>query len=868
MSSYCDRSSLRFLLKVVVVCVCLFGALIGGSLNESLAIDSSTSQITPLSMERIFASGEFGERGVFAVWASSGSAFIKRLPSKEVPYSQDIVLEEPTGEQSVLVSAQELIPQKESGEKAERAIPVDSFTVSNDSNIVLIYSNSKRVWRMNTKGDYWILDRKNKVFRKLGGNFATPSSLQFAKTSPDGTRVAYVYKNNIFVEEIVSGKIVQLTFDGNADIINGTFDWVYEEEFDCRDGFRWSPDSNQIAFWRLDSSHEPQFVMLDDVDLSTVTGATRIESTQINGDFQTSYNDGQDEKEDSSESSSNLDATERLKSYPKLVTFKYPRVGCANAAASIGIVTLPGSSEGANEYDPAAATKFVDFQDTEEFYLPGMEWYEGKGGLIVQKTPRSQRECLTYSIDPFTCVPTLLFSESDPDGAWQTVYSIYPLGDGDRFLRVSERDGWRRYYLSSFSDLEQLVPVSVNNADVIDFVSLDYDHNGEVIGVYYYASPDNSTQRFLYHSTLSGESARVDIVRQDSDSEFDDNIWGFETWSISADSSWAIVRRSAFGVPTRIDLVKLEDNTANIVKCLENNTELRKKLAREEFGASRFIKVEIDPKFDFESEDAESSARKESVVIDGWVMLPRDWSPNDSKQYPVLVYVYGEPASQTVLDSWGGSTYLYHRAIAESGCVVVSFDGRGTPAPKGRKWRKSVYQKFGAVGRNDQAAALKQFFATFPNAEKLDKTRVGVWGWSGGGTSTLNLLFNYPDLYTCGISVAPVPDYRNYDTIYQERYSGLISETPESYALGSPIGYAKNLQGKLLLVHGSGDDNCHFQTSERLINALVSSGKEFDMFVYPFRSHGIFEGQGTTLHLRKKMMKFWERNLFDVSNSK
>ena len=229
------------------------------------------------------------------------------------------------------------------------------------------------------------------------------------------------------------------------------------------------------------------------------------------------------------------------------------------------------------------------------------------------------------------------------------------------------------------------------------------------------------------------------------------------------------------------------------------------------------------------------------------------------------LYVYGEPAGQTVVDSWGGSTYLYHRAIAERGCVVVSFDGRGAPAPKGRAWRKRVYQKFGAVGRSDQAAALRQFFNKSPYADKIDRERVGVWGWSGGGTSTLNLLFNYPDLYRCGIAIAPVPDYRNYDTIYQERYSGLISETPESYRLGSPIHYAGNLKGNLLLIHGSGDDNCHFQTSEQLINELIASGKEFETFVYPFRSHGIFEGSGTTLHLRKKTMKFWEKNLFDES---
>ncbi|MBR5757533.1 MAG: DPP IV N-terminal domain-containing protein [Thermoguttaceae bacterium] len=821
---------------------------------------SNSEERAPLTMERVYASGEFGERGVGATWAPTGGAFIKRVPSDETKGGQDIVQETPDGEQTVVVKASELIPRDASDDQA-RPVSVDSYDLSEDSNLVLIYTRSGRVWRQNTRGDYWILDRQNDVFRKLGGEFAPPSSLQFAKISPDGSRVAYVCQNNIYAEEIVSGKIVQLTFDGDKDIINGTFDWVYEEEFDCRDGFRWSPDGKKIAFWRLDSTREPTFVMLDDVGLSTVTGAARIDVAQSNGDFQINSDENENVEEQRGEARNEV-ADELLKSYPTLVAFKYPRVGCDNAEVAIGIVTLP--ELGVDSINVAEDTKFVDFNDSEEFYLPGMDWHKGQGGLVVQKTPRSQRECSTYSIDPETAVPTFLFNESDPDGAWQTVYPIYPLGDGDRFLRVSERDGWRRYYLTSFSNLDQLTPITLENADVVSFVSFDYDANGQTTGVYYYASPENATQRRLYRATLSGENARVELdessVPDDAKLDVD---FGFESWSISADSNWGILRRSAFGVPSCVDLVQLDGNKARVVKRLEANMSLREKLAKEGFGKSEFFKVEIDAKFDFEKD----AGTDEKISLDGWIMFPRDWNPDDPKRYPVLVYVYGEPASQTVLDSWGGSTYLYHRAIAERDCVVLSVDGRGTPAPKGRAWRKCVYQKFGAVGRSDQAAALRKIFETFPYAAKLDAERVGVWGWSGGGTSTLNLLFNYPDLYSCGISIAPVPDYRNYDTIYQERYSGLITETPESYQLGSPIGYAGNLQGKLLLIHGSGDDNCHFQTSERLINELIASGKDFETFVYPFRSHGIFEGRGTTLHLRKKTMNFWERNLFAPANS-
>ena len=853
--------------QIAVFTLSILVPLLGNTVAAQDVSDSQPSQSAPppLSMERIFGSGYFSAEDVGLTWAPTGGAFVSKVPSQEVAGGQDIVTSTPEGEQTTLVSASELIPKNQNGSNEQtRPISAESFTISEDSNLVLIYTNSRRIWRRNTRGDYWILDRANKIFRKLGGDFATPSSLQFAKISPDNTRVAYVFKNNLYAEDVVSGKIVQLTFDGDSNVINGTFDWVYEEEFDCRDGFRWSPDGKKIAFWRLDSSREPEFVMLDGVGLSTVTGASRIDVAQVNGDFQNLVKEDAAVKEKTSIDGKTDDvAKERLESYPTLVAFKYPRVGCANAEVSIGIVSLP--EMGDESYVAKDHTVFVDFNDPDEYYLPGMDWFKGDGGLVVQKTPRSQRECSTYSIDPETGKPTLMFSESDPDGAWQTVYPIYLLGDGDSFIRISERDGWRRYYLSSFSDLSSLKPITLENADAIEFVSFDYDADGKVNGVYYYASPENAARQYLYRASLEGENSRVLITETDDENNtVAPEEFGFERWSISADSNWAICRRSSFGVPNRIDLVKLDGVSASVVKRLKDNKALKDRLANEQFGKSEFFSVEINSKFDFE-DDGESGEPAPKVSLDGWIMLPRDWDPNDPKKYPVLVYVYGEPASQTVLDSWGGSTYLYHRAIAERGCVVLSVDSRGTPAPKGRKWRKCIYQKFGAVGRSDQANALREFLATSPYAAKIDKTRIGVWGWSGGGTSTLNLMFNYPDLYSCGISIAPVPDYRNYDTIYQERYSGLITEAPESYSLGSPIGFAEGLKGKLLIIHGSGDDNCHFQTTENLINRLIRFGKDFDAFVYPFRSHGIFEGPGTTLHLRKKTMKFWEENLLNPS---
>ena len=244
------------------------------------------------------------------------------------------------------------------------------------------------------------------------------------------------------------------------------------------------------------------------------------------------------------------------------------------------------------------------------------------------------------------------------------------------------------------------------------------------------------------------------------------------------------------------------------------------------------------------------------MEVDAWAVLP----PNldKTKKYPLLVYVYGEPAGQTVGDRWRGSGGLWHWMLAQRGYVVMSFDNRGTPAPRGNAWRKSVYRQVGILATNDQAAAVRQVLKDCPH---LDASRVGVWGWSGGGSMTLNAMFKFPDLYHVGISIAPVPDQRLYDTIYQERYMGLPKDNKEGYKNGSPITFAKNLKGKLLLIHGTADDNVHYQGMAKLIHELVAHNKRFEMIAYPNRSHSIREGKGTTLHLRTAMADFLKHNL-------
>ena len=246
----------------------------------------------------------------------------------------------------------------------------------------------------------------------------------------------------------------------------------------------------------------------------------------------------------------------------------------------------------------------------------------------------------------------------------------------------------------------------------------------------------------------------------------------------------------------------------------------------------------------------------DGVELDGWCIKPPDFDPN--KKYPLFYYVYGEPAGQTVLDRWGGRNYLWHTMLAQQGYVVMSIDNRGTPAPRGRAWRKSIYGQIGILASKDQAAATKQILATRPY---LDADRVGIWGWSGGGSMTLNMLFRYPEMYHTGMSVAPVSNQRFYDTIYQERYMGLPDSNVDGFRDGSPVTYAHQLKGNLLLVHGTGDDNVHYQSAEYLVNELIRHNKPFSMMSYPNRSHGIFEGQNTSRHLFELLTRYLHENL-------
>jgi dipeptidyl-peptidase-4 len=335
--------------------------------------------------------------------------------------------------------------------------------------------------------------------------------------------------------------------------------------------------------------------------------------------------------------------------------------------------------------------------------------------------------------------------------------------------------------------------------------------------LYFMASPDKATQKYLYRTQLNGKGKpqRVSPATQQ----------GTHTYELSPNGKFARHSFSNHYTPPASEWISLPDhkglNGEQIVEKAVGQAD--KKNANVEFFTVKTSK---------------------GVEMDAWMVKPDSFDPN--KKYPVVFYVYTEPWGQTVIDQYGiADNFLYKGDMAQDGYMYVSIDNRGTPVPKGRQWRKSIYRKIGLLNIEDQAEAAKEII----KLPYVDTSRVAVWGWSGGGSATLNLLFQYPQIYKTGIAIAAVGYQLTYDNIYQERYMGLPQENKEDFIKGSPITYAKNLQGNLLYIHGTGDDNVHYQNAELLINELIKYNKQFGFMPYPNRTHSISEGEGTFEHL-------------------
>jgi len=744
--------------SVVVVVVSLVVGLLGAQRDPAV-----------LDAARI-TSGEFASQRFGPARWLDGTHYATLEPKQGTNVYELARYEAVSGKRDVIVSAAMLWVPSEG-----RALTIEDYTFSPDKRWLLVFTDSRRVWRHNTRGEYYVLPLDGKQApRRLGGK-QPKSTLMFAKFSPDSTRVGYVSQHDLFVEAVADGEQTRLTDDGSKTIINGTFDWVYEEEFDCRDGFRWSPDGAHVAYWQLDCEGVGEFYMVDNL-------------------------------------------SDR---YAQIVPVQYPKAGTTNSSCRVGVI-------------PATGGDTVWMQtpgDPRETYVPRMEWHPLGEELMVQWLPRQQNHLVVYGCNAETGKIRKVHEERDAayvdvreDFAWTKdgaaffwTSDVAFRGGGGKAWRQAGTIAWQNNgFVKNLTWTEGYDVMAVEHTDLRQGRLLVSDCDG------------NATEKCLFQDGSGQRRRRVSPADQR----------GWHDYQISTDGSLAIHTFSAFDRPPVIDLVRLPSHER--VRVLVDNQRLFDRYAKVAKGKNEFFQVTTD----------------DGHTLDGWVMYPPGFDAD--KKWPVLFHVYGEPWGQTVKNTWSLGHHLFHRWLTQQGYVVMSVDARGTPAPKGRDWRKALYQNIGVVSSHDWNQAvgkLEQRHAW------LDPQRLAIWGWSGGGAMTLNMLFRYPDRFAAGMSVAPVTHISLYDTIYQERYCGDPREVPEVYERCSPVNFAQNLKGRLLLVHGTGDDNVHFQNSERLFDALVAHGKLFEYLAYPNRSHSIHERPGTRAHLYGSLADFLNRRV-------
>lgn len=716
------------------------------SLALGMFVNLQAQALKKVTLVDVFKQGTFAQKSVYGInWMKDGqyySSLINRIGAPAV-----VKINISTGaEEAVLLDGKAL------------GVNFSSYSFNSDETKALIASDVESIYRRSSKGVFYVVDMASGEKQQLMNG----EKISYATLSPDNDKVAFFKENNLYMVELASNKVTQITKDGEWNkVINGSADWVYEEEFSMAQAFKWSPDGKKIAFIRFDETDVPEFNM------------------QIWGPL-----------------------------YPKDYKFKYPKAGEKNALVSIHV------------YDLATAkTQKIDAGTETDIYLPRIYWTKDPNTLAFIRLNRLQNQMDLFHANASTGASSLIISDTsktyvDLDNNDNLEY----LADGKSFIRTSEQDGFKHIYHHAI-DGKLIRQITSGPWEVSSLVGVDE----KAKKVYFVSTEMSPLERNFYVINLDGKGKKALTPAK-----------GTHAINMSPDHKFFIDYYSTADTPVR---VSLNDATGKETKVLEDNQALKDRLAGFALGKKEF--------FTFPTVDG--------TELNGYIIKPADFDPN--KKYPVLMYVYGGPGSQNVLNSWGGTRDFWHQQLVAEGIIVACVDNRGTGA-RGRDFKHSTYANLGKLETIDQIEGAK-YFAKMPF---VDPARIGIWGWSYGGYMSSLALMIGNDVFKTAIAVAPVTTWRYYDTIYTERYL----QTPQLNAAGyddnSPITHVNKLKGNFLLIHGTGDDNVHFQNSVDLVNALIAADKQFESFYYPNKNHGI-SGGNTTWHLYAQMTDFLKRKL-------
>jgi len=634
---------------------------------------------------------------------------------------------------------------------------MDDYTFSKDESKILIKTETESIYRRSTRANFYVWDKNNKTLTTV----EKTGKQRYTSFSDDATKVAFVRKNNIYIKNLVNGEITQITPDGKFNsIINGSADWVYEEEFSIAKAFEWSPDGNKIAFLRFDESEVKEFTM-----------------TLYNRDL-----------------------------YPEYKTFKYPKVGEKNAIVSVHIFDIR-----------TGKTTEVKTGSEHDMYFPRIKWTLDANKLCIFKMNRHQNELELLLADATSGKTSVMLKEMNKYYIDITDDMTF-LEDGKCFIWTSEKDGFNHIYMYEL-DGKLKRQLTKGNFDVTRFYGVDEKRKT----IYYQAAEESPLERQSYSISFKGKKKK----------KITPEIGTNRTqWSSNFD--YFVNTHSTLNSPATYTVY---ENSGKEIRVIEDNAAMRTTQQNYSWNNFEFFNVPIEG----------------GEKLNGWMLKPADFDPD--KKYPVFMYVYGGPGSQTVTDSWGGFNNWWYQMLAQNGYIVVSVDNRGSGA-RGQEFKKITYLELGKYETMDQISAAKYL----GNQSYIDAERIGIFGWSYGGYMSSLCLFKGADVFKSAIAVAPVTNWKWYDTIYTERYMRTEKENESGYKDNSPVNFTDLMKGKYLLVHGVADDNVHFQNTAEMVNALIRSNKQFDTYFYPNRNHGIFGGT-TRLHLYNKMTDFIYENL-------